>query len=139
MAYRVLADLAVALHFGFLVFLVVGGWVALRWRRLVWVHVAAAAWSAGIVTVGQSCPLTVLERWATVRAGGPRIDEGFIDRYVEGVVYPGSLAGVVRAAVALVVVASWVLVWRRRDEDRPAAAPALADAGPGPLAARGGA
>ncbi len=137
MGYRVLADLAVALHVGFLVFLVVGGFAALRWRRLLWLHVAAVAWSAGIVTVGQPCPLTALERWATLRAGGPRIDEGFIDRYVEGVVYPGSLTGVVRAAVALVVVASWLLAWRRRPGGREAPGP-LADAG-GPLAARGGA
>jgi len=126
--FRVLADLAVVLHFGFLVFLVVGGWAALRWRWVLWLHVATVAWSAGIVTVGQACPLTTLERWATERAGGPRLEEGFIDRYVEGVVYPGSLAGVVRAVVAVVVVWSWVLVWRRRGHDRPVRGSALADA-----------
>lgn len=107
-SYRLVADVAVALHFGFLVFLVVGGLAALRWRRLVWPHVVAVAWSVGIVTVGQHCPLTALERWATARAGGPVSDEGFIDRYVEDVVYPGSLTGPVRAAVAAVVVVSWL-------------------------------
>ncbi len=113
MGFRVLADLAVVLHFGFLVFLVVGGWVALRWRWVLWLHVATVAWSAGIVTIGQPCPLTSLERWATMRAGGEVHAAGFIDRYVEGVVYPASLTGLVRLGVALVVVASWVLLWRR--------------------------
>ena len=115
MGYRTLADGAVVLHFGFLAFLVVGGLVALRWRRVVWAHLAAVGWSIGILTVGQTCPLTALERWATVRAGGEATREGFIDRYVEDVVYPGSLTGPVRAAVALVVVLSWLLVWRRRE------------------------
>ena len=116
--YRLLADLAVTLHFGFLVFLVVGGLVSLRWRWALWLHIAAAAWGAAIVAVGQPCPLTSLERWATVRAGGPTYDTGFMDRYVEGVIYPGSLTGVVRALVAIVVVASWVLVWRSRARAR---------------------
>ena len=139
MGFRVLADLAVVVHFGFLVFLVVGGWASLRWRRLLWLHVATVAWSAGIVTVGQTCPLTVLEVWATERAGGPRLEGGFIDRYVEGVVYPGSMAGLVRVAVALVVVVSWFVVWRSRDHAGRAAGTVLAEAGPSELPAPGGA
>jgi hypothetical protein len=114
MSYQALADVAVVLHFGFLVFLVVGGFVALRWRALAWVHLAAVAWSIGIVTIGQRCPLTSLERWATVRAGGQAQAAGFIDRYVKGVVYPASLTGLVRVGVAVIVVASWVLLWRGR-------------------------
>lgn len=114
MGYGALADIAVVLHAGFLVFLVVGGIAAWRWRWVVWLHVGAVAWSLGIITVGQPCPLTALERWATVRAGGVRPEAGFIDRYVEGVVYPGSLTGGVRAAVAAVVVLSWMELWRRR-------------------------
>lgn len=114
MGYGTLADAAVVAHFGFLAFLVLGGLGALRWRRLIWPHVLSVVWSVGILTVGQRCPLTGLERWATARAGSPVSDEGFIDRYVEDVVYPGSLTGPVRAAVALVVVVSWVVLWRRR-------------------------
>lgn len=135
MGYRALADLAVVLHVGFLVFLVVGGLLALRWRWLLWSHVSTVVWSLGIVTVGQPCPLTGLERWANDRAGGPRLDGGFMDRYVEGVVYPESLTGVVRAAVALVVLGSWVLLWRRRGRAARAEGPALADAGGAGLAA----
>ena len=121
-----LADGAVVVHFAFLAFLVAGGLLALRWRWVVWAHVVAVAWSIGILTVGQQCPLTALERWATVRAGGRPAQEGFIDRYVEGVVYPGSLTGPVRAAVALVVVVSWVVLWRRREASSPAPGPGVA-------------
>ena len=114
MGYATLADAAVVVHFGFLAFLVGGGLVALRWRRVAWAHLASVAWSVGILTVGQRCPLTAVERWATIRAGNPASSEGFIDRYVEDVVYPGSLTGPVRAAVAVVVVVSWLLLWRER-------------------------
>lgn len=118
MGYRTLADAAVVLHFGFLVFLVVGGVVALRWRRVVWLHVVSVVWSLGILTVGQRCPLTTVEEWANGKAGGVPYDGGFIDRYVEGVVYPGSLTGLVRALVAVVVLGSWVALWRQRRTER---------------------
>jgi len=126
--FRALADAAVVLHFGFLVFLVVGGLLALRWRAVLWLHLASVVWSVGILTVGQRCPLTALEHWANGRAGGAPYDGGFIDRYVEGVVYPGSLTGVVRALVAVVVVGSWVAVWRQSRTGRataPVPAPAV--------------
>lgn len=130
MSYQTLADAAVVLHFAFLVFLVIGGFVALRWRTVAWMHLAVVAWSIGIVTIGQPCPLTSLERWATVRAGGQAHAAGFIDHYVKGVVYPASLTGLVRVAVAVIVVASWVLLWRARPfprelsrSHRPLAAP----------------
>ncbi len=129
MGYRTLADAAVVLHFGFLVFLVLGGLAALRWRRALWLHVGTVAWSLGILTVGQTCPLTALEQWANRRAGGAPYDGGFIDRYVEGVVYPGSLTGLVRALVALVVLGSWALLWRRARTGRakaPERSPATA-------------
>ncbi len=136
MSYQTLADAAVVLHFGFLVFLVVGGFVALRWRALAWVHLAAVAWSIGIVTIGQRCPLTSLERWATVRAGGQAHAAGFIDRYVKGVVYPASLTGLAQVGVAVTVLASWVLLWRSRPfarESSPSAwAAAPQAAGPRP-------
>ncbi len=125
MGYRILADLAVVLHFGFLVFLVVGGVVALRWRRVLWLHVGAVAWSLGILTVGQTCPLTAVEQWANRRAGGVAYQGGFIDRYVKGVVYPSAMTGVARAVVALVVLGSWALLWRRaRATEAPETSPA---------------
>lgn len=69
MAYRLLADATVAVHAGFLVYLTVGGFLAWRWRWMLWPHVACAAYGLGIVAIGWDCPLTDLENWARVRAG----------------------------------------------------------------------
>ena len=46
--YGVLADVVLAAHFLFVLFVVLGGLLVLRWPRLAWVHLPAAAWGAAI-------------------------------------------------------------------------------------------
>jgi hypothetical protein len=115
MAYRLLVGVVVGLHFAFLALVVFGGFLAWRWPRALWVHVAAVAWAVVIVTApGLLCPLTVAENWARRRAGMASYTGGFIDRYIQGVVYPSRYTPWVQAAVAIVVIASWVGLYRRR-------------------------
>jgi hypothetical protein len=103
-----LAGTALAAHFAYLAYLVVGGFVAWRWTWTVWLHVGAAAWAFAIVTLSPPCPLTWAENWARRRAGMPGLSHGFIDRYVTGVLYPARYETAVRVLVAVVVVVSWV-------------------------------
>lgn len=105
-----LADAVVAVHFGFLAFLVGGGFLALRRPRLIGLHVLAVVWSAGILTLGQPCPLTALEGWAR----GEAVPGGFIDRYVTGVLFPAGLEPVVQGGVAVAVLTSWAVLVRQR-------------------------
>lgn len=100
----------VAAHFAYLVYLICGGFLALRWRRTIWLHVLAVAWAVGIVALHFWCPLTVMEQWARARAGLAPLDPaGFIDHYITGVLYPETATGYVQAAVFLAVLVSWVL------------------------------
>jgi hypothetical protein len=39
--YAIVVGLTVALHLGLIAFVVFGGFVALRWRRTMWLHVPA--------------------------------------------------------------------------------------------------
>ena len=48
MTYRIAADLVVLLHGAFVLFAVFGGLLVLRWRRIAWLHVPAAAWAVAI-------------------------------------------------------------------------------------------
>jgi uncharacterized protein DUF2784 len=113
--YQLVVALAVVAHLAFLGYLVVGGFVALRWRRTIWLHVPAALWGIAITTAHLDCPLTWLERWARAKAGmAPLPPEGFVAHYIIGVVYPASWAGVVPAAVFALVALSWVLYGRSR-------------------------
>jgi hypothetical protein len=56
-----LADLLVALHLAFILFTVFGGLLWLRWRRVPWVHLPAAAWGVFVELTGRVCPLKPLE------------------------------------------------------------------------------
>jgi hypothetical protein len=102
--------LVVAAHFAFLVYLPLGGFLALRWRRSIWLHVAAVTWALGSVIAHYGCPLTDIERWARSRAGLPSLGPaGFIDHYVTGVFYPAAGTGLAHAVVFSAVVTSWIV------------------------------
>lgn len=117
-AYSVLADVVVVVHFGFIAFVALGGFLAWRWPRLVWSHVAAVTWAAGIVIVGYDCPLTPAEKHLRRLAGEGGYTDGFVDRYIEGVIYPERYTSLVRLAIAAAVLVAWTglaMVHRRRD------------------------
>ncbi|MEV0584910.1 DUF2784 domain-containing protein [Nonomuraea sp. NPDC050310] len=116
MPYRLLAEAAMVVHFLFLLFMAVGGFLAWRWPRLIWAHLAVAAWGVLSVLTGMECPLTVVENWGREHAGLQGLRPGgFIDTYIEGVVYPDEHTNLARIAVAALVLTSWTgFVLRRR-------------------------
>lgn len=111
--YQTVVALAVAMHFTFLCYIAVGGFLALRWRHTVWLHVLAVLWGIASVVGHVGCPLTGLERWARSRAGMQALPpEGFIAHYIIGRLYPASWMEAVQLAAFTMVVASWVLyIW----------------------------
>ena len=109
MGYRVLADSVMLVHFGFLAFVVFGGFLSWRWPRLIWVHLAAASWGLATVVFSIRCPLTDVEDWARERAGEARLSgTGFIDHYIENVLYPERYTALLQALAAATVLVSWV-------------------------------
>jgi hypothetical protein len=90
--FRLLADATVVLHLMFVAFVVCGGLLVLRWRRVAWFHVPAAAWGAWVEFAGWICPLTPLENWLRVRGGSSAYTTGFVERYLLPVLYPESLS-----------------------------------------------
>ncbi len=124
MGYRLLADAAMVAHFSFLAYLVAGGFVAWRWPRTIWAHVATALYGVFNVLVGWPCPLTLVENWGRARAGEATLAAtGFIEHYIAGVVYPQEHEALVRVLAGSVVLASWVgfVIRRRRRATRPVA------------------
>jgi hypothetical protein len=117
MTFDVLADAVVVVHLGFILFVAVGALLAWRWRWLVWLHVPAVAWSVGIIAIGWECPLTPLEQWLR-RHAGESYEGGFVDRYLEGVVYPEALTPLLRAVAAVLVVIGYAGLFRRRRRRR---------------------
>lgn len=102
-------------HFAFLAYVVLGGFVAWRWPWTMTTHLAAVGWGTLIVVYDLTCPLTGPEDHFRKLAGQDGLPRGFIDTYLTGVLYPEASVSWVRAAAALVVLASWAgLVVRLR-------------------------
>ncbi len=124
MPYRLLADLVVLLHLAFVLFVVSGGVLALKWRWVAWLHLPAAAWGAAVECGGWMCPLTPLEHWLRGQAGETAAQSDFIARYVLPTLYPEGLTREVQFALGtLVVVVNLVIygwLWRRTRRTPPA-------------------
>ena len=126
-----LADVVVVLHFAFLLFVALGGFLAWRWPWVIWIHVPAVAWALGLVAIGYDCPLTPLEEWFRRRAGEQVAEGGFVDRYIEDVIYPERYTALLRAVVVVAVLVGWGgLVARRRRAAARLDAPHRAGVGP---------
>ena len=119
------ADLVVLLHFAFVVFVVCGGFLVLRWPRLAWLHLPAAVWGVLIELCGWVCPLTPLEQYLRRLASRPPYAGGFVEHYILPILYPAELTRSLQlgmgAAVLLLNGVIYVLVyrhWRRRRSHR---------------------
>jgi hypothetical protein len=120
--YRILADLVVGLHFVFVVFVVAGGLLVLRWPRVAFVHLPAAVWGAAIEFAGWICPLTPLENSLRRQAGESGYSTGFIEHYLLPVLYPSALTRDIQLLLGVAVIginlAIYVYVLRRRHKGR---------------------
>ena len=118
MVFRLLADLTVLIHLGFVAFVVLGGLLVVRWPLLAWLHLPAAAWGAWVELAGWVCPLTPLENWLRTQGGGNAYTGGFIEFYLMPLLYPASLSREVQyalgAVVLLVNAVIYAAVLRRR-------------------------
>ncbi len=111
MTWRILADAVLVLHFAFIVFVVLGGLLVLRWPRLAWIHLPAVAWGAGIEFLGAICPLTPLENLLRVSGGGSGYGGGFIDHYLTSLIYPDGLTRTTQIVLGVFVIAVNVAVY----------------------------
>jgi hypothetical protein len=105
--YRVLVVAAAGTHFVYLAYAVFGGFLAWRWPRTIWLHLAGAAWLFLVIAARLPCPLTWAEDRSRERAGMAPLPSGFIDHYIEGVFFPTGRTGWAQAVVAVIVVVSW--------------------------------
>jgi hypothetical protein len=105
MGWLLAARLVALAHFAFVLFLVVGGPLSLRWRRLLPFHVAVVAVAVTLNRFHRDCPLTGLEKDLLRDSGRTAYRHGFIEHYlVEPVHSSGKGPG-----VTLVLIALWLI------------------------------
>ncbi|HEX5387166.1 MAG TPA: DUF2784 domain-containing protein [Gemmatimonadales bacterium] len=99
-----IADLVVLFHVAFVLFVVLGGLLVLRWGWVAWAHLPAAAWGAWIEFSGRVCPLTPLENSLRLASGQPAYAGDFVGHYILPVLYPAGLTHGVQVALGMFVV-----------------------------------
>ena len=118
MLYHLLANLVMLLHFGFILFALLGALLVARWPRLVWLHLPTALWAMAIEFYGGICPLTPLENWLRAKGGTAGYGESFIEHYIGAIIYPGEITTTVKILLGLAVLVinlalyAWII--RRR-------------------------
>lgn len=122
MLCRLGADLLVIVHFLFIIFVLAGGCLALKWPWMAYLHIPAAAWGALIEFQGWICPLTPLEQHLRQAGGQPTYSAGFIEHYLEPIIYPAGLTREMQIFFGIAVLAinlmayGWLLIGRKRDK-----------------------
>jgi hypothetical protein len=103
MLYQLLASVVAIIHFGFIVFVIGGGLLLLRWPKLMWIHLPAAIWGFVIEMMGWYCPLTGIENWLLYRAGREGYSGGFVSHYIFALIYPAGLTRTLEIAIGVFV------------------------------------
>ncbi|MFD2091991.1 DUF2784 domain-containing protein [Blastococcus deserti] len=114
MLASVAAGLVVAVHMGYLAYMVFGGLLALRWFAWIWPHMVATVWAAYVTLTGSTCPLTTLEKWLLERGGAVPYEGSFIGHYLRGTLYPAGYETVACLCAIGLALATYVVALRRR-------------------------
>ncbi|MGR8953652.1 MAG: DUF2784 domain-containing protein [Gammaproteobacteria bacterium] len=113
MTNLILADLIVSLHFGFILFVILGGLLVMKWPKLIWLHLPAAIWGALIEFSGWLCPLTIYENRLRSAQGGGGYASGFIEHYIMPIIYPAGLTREIQICLGIAVIVLNLLIYRR--------------------------
>ena len=117
MPYELLADLAVLVHTLFVLFVIGGGVLVIRWPKLAWLHLPAACWGVAIELGGWVCPLTHLENYWRQQAGRSGYSGTFIQHYLEPLLYPLGLSPQRQVLLGLLALSINAIIygylWRR--------------------------
>jgi hypothetical protein len=120
--WLVLADAVLVAHFAFVLFVMLGGFLVLRRRWFIWLHLPVVIWGALIEFAGWICPLTPLENWLREQGGDRGFSGGFIDHYLGTLIYPEGLTRELQwllgALVLAINAAIYSRVWRSRPGTR---------------------
>jgi hypothetical protein len=113
-----LAAATMVVHFAALLYIGLGGFLAWRWPKSIFVHVFFAAWGVAINTVpGLACPLTVVQNHFRAEQGLGPLTDGFNAYYIYGHLIPRALLPATAVVGLLLLAVSYVgayVRWRRR-------------------------
>ena len=119
MIYSIAADLVVLIHFAFILFVVAGGFLVIKWKKFLLFHIPAVTWGVLIEFFGWICPLTPLENELRAAGGGIGFSGGFIEKYIVSIIYPEGLTRGIQLFLGIIVIfinlfIYGCLLWQRK-------------------------
>ena len=125
MLFRWTADALVLAHVLFVLFVVLGALLVVRWPRVALIHLPCALWGALVELCGWICPLTPWEQQLRIAAGRGGYTGGFIEHYLVPLIYPGDLTREIQIALGLLLIGinlalyAWAWHHHRRRQAAP--------------------
>ena len=113
MTYNLGATAIALLHLGFILFVLFGGFLVLRWPKVMWLHIPAAVWGVMIEFGGWWCPLTRWENHLLRAAGRAGYENGFVAHYIMPIIYPAGLTRGLEIAIGVFVLALNLAIYVR--------------------------
>jgi len=117
MFYKLAADSVVLIHFLWIVFLIFGAFIGIRYRIVKILHIAALGFALILQIFGWYCPLTYLEIWLRQRHD-PLLtySASFIIHYVEKLIYIDLSPGVIFVLTVILVSTSAYIYSVRKEK-----------------------
>ena len=116
--YLWLANLIIVFHFLFIVFVLLGGLLVVKWPKMIWLHLPAILWGFLVELNGWMCPLTPWENHLRELAGKLAYEGDFIGEYLIPLIYPVNLTRELQYTFAAIVVfvntAVYCYIWYRQ-------------------------
>ena len=103
--------MVLAVHLGFIVFVILGGLLVLRFPKIMYLHIPAAIWGAFVEISGRICPLTTWENDLWQSAGESGYAESFVEHYLVPIIYPAGLTRNVQLTLAGIVVLANIVIY----------------------------
>ncbi|MBA3013292.1 MAG: DUF2784 domain-containing protein [Proteobacteria bacterium] len=91
MVYSILANIILAAHLIFILFVVFGSLVVFYKRWVFWLHIPAVIYGSLVEFSGWICPLTPLENHVRALAGQSGYAHSFVQEYLLKTIYPEML------------------------------------------------
>jgi uncharacterized protein DUF2784 len=116
--FRILADAVLVLHLAFIAFVMLGGFLVLRFPALAWIHLPAVVWAVATEFLHLVCPLTPLENRLRALGGEAGYSGGFIAHYLTAWIYPAGLTREIQWLLGFAVIAINLAIYLKLGQRR---------------------
>ena len=103
MIYSFLADLVMFFHLVFILYVIAGALLIIKWAKTLWLHLPSCFWGMTVEFTGWICPLTPWEIQLRRLAGEEGYTGSFIEQYLIPIIYPSGLTREIQMLLGSIV------------------------------------